>query len=125
MLGVRLPWFEGPARVASSESGSEILPTSETFLPPNKGVSSSGPLGIVKGMRVRSVGGELEEEKQEAKERGEVGGDFTSFSDWDQPDDLSRLASGRSSISLVICVPISLEKLNRHNEWRSVSGRED
>ena len=80
MLGVRLPWFEGPARVASSESGSEILPTSETCLPPNKGVSSSGPLGIVKGMRVRSVGGELEEEKQEAKEKGEAGGGILHLS---------------------------------------------
>ena len=43
--------------MAASESDSEILPKSGTWLPPNNGVPSSGPVGVVKDMRIRSDGG--------------------------------------------------------------------
>jgi len=55
MPNVRLRWVEELAKVAASESGSVILSTAEPCWPPSRGVSSSGTVGIVMVMRVRSV----------------------------------------------------------------------
>lgn len=55
-LDARLTWFEGLANVATSESGSVTPPIAERCSPCNRGVSSSGTVGVVMVMGVRSVG---------------------------------------------------------------------
>ena len=58
MLGARLlDWVEGPAKVEPSDSDSEILHTADSRWAASSGVSSSGMVGIVMDMRVRSVRG--------------------------------------------------------------------
>lgn len=61
-LDARLTWFEGPANVATSESGSVTPPIAERCSPCNRGVSSSGTVGVVMVMGVRSVGEGYKEE---------------------------------------------------------------
>ena len=56
MLGVRLSWFKDSARVAVDEPGSEAPPTVETPWPANRGVCSSGAVGIVTAMMSHSGG---------------------------------------------------------------------
>ena len=70
-LGVRLPWFdsEGLASVTASDPDSVISPTAETCWPPSRGVSSSGAVGIVTVIRVRSVGEVTKKRKREREGR--------------------------------------------------------
>ena len=70
MLGALLLWLEDPASVAASESGGDPKMTpsiAETLLPPSRGVSSSGVVGITTVMLSRSVGGGR---KKVGEERG-------------------------------------------------------
>lgn len=81
MLGVRLSWFEGRARVAASELDSEITSSiTETPFPLSKGVSSSGVVGIVAVMVFHLVGWNYREESEESGREEDVEEERWGFS---------------------------------------------
>ena len=77
MLGVRLPWFEDPAKVAVSEPDSDIASISEAPLPASKGVRSSGRVGIAAAMI-----GNWEKRAKSGGARRNVEGRLSKFNPW-------------------------------------------
>ena len=62
--------FEGSVSVAAAGFDFVILPVAETRWPPRRGVSSSGTVGVVMVMRIRSVGGSYKKRwERESKRR--------------------------------------------------------